>query len=113
MPGYAELARTKGHRRHFPNTTFDDFSVLLVTVSAKHRDRLRSEIAKQTDHRPDLWLFAAIEDFTPENVLYAPIMYDHSGEAGPLLDAPQPASSQRSGAIVTPSSNHPEVRYAD
>jgi hypothetical protein len=84
-PGYAELAARKTHRRHFPTTTFDDFSVLLITVSGNHRDRLRCEVAKKTEHRPDLWLFASRDEFTPEAALFGDIFHDHTGAVGPLL----------------------------
>lgn len=85
-PGYAELARRQTHRRHFPTTTCEDFSILLITVSANHRDRLRCEVAKKSDTRPDLWLFADREEFTSETALFGDVFHDHSGAVGPLLN---------------------------
>ena len=29
-PGYAELQRSRSHRKHFPETSYDDFGVLMV-----------------------------------------------------------------------------------
>lgn len=94
-PGYAELARIQGHRRHFPETTFVDFAVLIITVSANQRDRLAKEVSKKADNRPDLWLFADGTDFTPEKALYEYIFHDHQGIAGPLLQAPANDAAQR------------------
>ncbi len=85
-PGYAELARRGTHRRHFPTATCDDFSVLLITVSDNHRDRLRCEVAKKTDARPDLWLFASRDEFTADAALFGDVFYDHTGSVGPLLN---------------------------
>lgn len=88
-PGFAELVRSQGHRRHFPETTLpNDFGVLLVTVSSGQRDRIAREVAKRTNHRPDLWLFIDQADFTPEKMLYGNIAVDHLGELGSLLQLP-------------------------
>ena len=40
VKGFAELARTQGHRRHFPETNFDEFTVLLITINRGYRDLL-------------------------------------------------------------------------
>lgn len=85
MPGYDELRLTRTHRRHFPSTTFDDFSVVLLTIDRNHRDRIQREVAKKTDLHPQQWLFASREDFTPESALFGDIYVDHLTNAGPLV----------------------------
>ncbi len=90
-PGYAEVARRKLHRRHFPQTTMDDFAVLLITTDARRRDRLAQEIAKKES--PELWLFADRADVKPETFLYdETVWFNHAGEAGPLIQEPEPPS---------------------
>jgi len=107
MKGYAELARKQVHRRHFPATTFNDFSILFVTVDARHRDRVRKEVAKQTDQRPDLWLFAARDEFTPAKMLFEPVMHDHHGHVGALIERP----SVEHALDGTSSDSDQEVRH--
>ena len=46
-PGYAELQQTKGHRKHFPETSYDDFGVLMVTTSPGRRNQLAKAIDKK------------------------------------------------------------------
>lgn len=87
-PGYAELADVQGHRRHFPETTFDDFLVLIITVSSNHRDRLRREVAKKKENQPGLWLFIDQHEFTPESALYGDIAWDHQGNVSSLVQKP-------------------------
>lgn len=85
MPGYDELRLTRTHRQHFPTTTYDDFSVVLVTVDSNHRDRIQREVAKKTDLHPQNWLFAAREEFTPEAAFFDNIYTDWQANAGPLV----------------------------
>ncbi len=87
-PGFAEMAAVQGHRRHFPETTFADFVVLLITVSANQRDRIRREVAKKADHRPDLWLFVDRAEFTPESAFFGDVTWNHLGEVDSLLRKP-------------------------
>ena len=85
-PGYAELARTQAHRRHFPQTNCDEFSVLLITTDAKQRNRLAQEVGKCADARPELWLFIDRNEFAPQNVFFGPIAQDCFGQTGALLE---------------------------
>ena len=87
-PGYAELAAVQAHRRHFPETTFNDFLVLIITVSANHRDRLMREVAKKAENRPDLWMFIDQNEFTPESAIYGDIVWDHQGNVASLVARP-------------------------
>lgn len=84
-PGYQELLLTQGHRRHFPATTFDDFSILLVTINTDYRDRLQKEFARRTNQNPELWLFADRNDVAPDTVLIDDVFMDHKGTVGPLV----------------------------
>jgi hypothetical protein len=81
--GYAELAARQHHRKHFPQTTLDRFSVLFVTTTKYRRDATAKAIAKRP--RPDLWLFVDQRDVTPETFLFEPITWNHLGQAGPLV----------------------------
>lgn len=76
---------THGHRRHFPTTTFDDFSILLVTVNANYRDRICREVQKKEDMHPQLWLFAERDDVTVDRVLSDDIFHDYRKAVGPLV----------------------------
>lgn len=86
--GYAELARTCWHRKHLAGTTFDDFNVLLITTSEKHRDRLQREIAKKAEHQPELWMFADRDELAEGNPFYDPVFVDVQGRPVSLLKAP-------------------------
>lgn len=88
VKGYAELYRRQLHRNHFPHTTLEKFTVLLVTVDAFQRDQIAKEVAKQTDFEPGLWLFVDLHDLQPETFLHQPITYNCQGEAAPLLQQP-------------------------
>jgi hypothetical protein len=85
-PGFKELLITQMHRRHFPQTTAEDFTILLITIDRNHRDRIRREVAGMTDKHPELWLFCSREDFTPESALFGNIYVDHEGTLGPLIE---------------------------
>jgi hypothetical protein len=83
-PGYAAMISQSRHRRHFPTTTLEGFSVLMITMNPKHRDNLRRAFQAQPGH--ELWRFAAVQDVTPAKLLYEPIFYacgDH--EPKPLV----------------------------
>lgn len=99
-PGYDELLMTQMHRQHFPSTTFDDFGVLLVTISPNYRDRVRREVAKRTDQHPELWLFADRHDVTPESVLFQDVFVDHKGTTGPLVAKPVGESESKESRDV-------------
>lgn len=88
MPGFCELLRVQGHRRLFPQSTFEDFAVLIIAPNANRRDILRRCIAEHNDQHPDLWLFIDVSDFTPESALFGQIAYDSDGEAGSLVTPP-------------------------
>ena len=69
--GYNVLAEVSGHRRHFPETTIDTFTVLMVAPNARRRDALRKVIHEKRGAH--LWRFASVEDLTPEKLLFEPI----------------------------------------
>lgn len=92
-PGFSELLKVQGHRRFFPETTFDDFAVLFVTGSASRRDIVRTCVAQHVDKHPDLWLFVDRHDFTPEAALLGNVTHDITGHPGPLVTLPAPPNS--------------------
>lgn len=70
-PGYACLAATKLHRRHFAQA-LDEFSVLVFAPTPGWRDLLRKEFAKKES--PHLYWFAALTDLKPET-FFAPVFF--------------------------------------
>ncbi len=76
--GYAELANRKIHRKHFPETTFDNFKVLFITPIS-YRSKTTAEKIKAKP-RPDLWLCIDQHELTPESFLHEPIAVNHKGE---------------------------------
>lgn len=81
--GYAELARTLGHRKHFPETTLDRFGVLLVTTHSGRRSALQR--ALKNEEGADLWLLACQDDLTAQNFPFGEVFHDCHGVAGPLV----------------------------
>jgi hypothetical protein len=91
--GYSVLAEVSGHRRHFPETTIDTFTVLMVAPNARRRDALRKVIGEKRG--ASLWRFASQEDMQPEKLLHAPIWYPCDGEPASLIK-PNPLSEGES-----------------
>lgn len=81
--GYAEMAQRLLHRRHFPEASLDEFSVLMVTPNAKRRDLLRRAIQGKPGW--ELWRFVSAEDLQPGKLLYEPIYFTCDGGPWPLL----------------------------
>lgn len=81
--GYEAMQAMKLHRKHFPTTTVDSFTVLLVTPTPKRRDTLRDAFKDKPG--ASLWRFTTVEDITAENLLNAPIFYPSVGEAASLI----------------------------
>ena len=81
--GYAALAERQLHRKHFPQTTLDAFSVLMIAPSERRRDALKKAIREKPDAA--LWRFAAVSDLTPETFLFAPVFHPCEGEPLPLI----------------------------
>jgi len=82
-PGYVQMAESRLHRRHFPTTTFDTFTVLVVAPNPRRRDALRHAI--KTMPGAELWKFVSATELTPESVLDAPIIHPCDGEPKPLV----------------------------
>ena len=82
-PGYAAMAERHHHRRHFPETTFDTFTVLVVAPSPRRRDALRHAIANMPG--ADLWRFVSATELKPETFIDTPIVYPCDGEPRPLV----------------------------
>ena len=81
--GYAALAAKQLHRRHFPATTLDRFTVLMIAPTPKRRDALRQ--AMSTQPAASVWKFAAWSDLTKENLLTGSVFYPCVGEPASLI----------------------------
>lgn len=88
--GYRAVFERKLHRRHFA-ATLDEFAVLMIAPTPRRRDALRKAIAQKPG--TDLWRFAAVSDFTPDQVLCAPIWYSCGKiEPDPIVKRPENAN---------------------
>lgn len=82
-PGYAAMAEQQLHRRHFPDTTIDDFVVLCIAPTTRRRDALRNALrGKPGAHH---WRFAAVPDVTGESFLHGAIFFPCEGDAASLV----------------------------
>lgn len=82
-PGYATMAERHLHRKHFPTTTLDKFSVLMIAPSERRRDALKKAMREKVG--AGLWRFASVTDLTRESFLRAPIWHLCDGEPSPLI----------------------------
>jgi len=82
-PGYSELHRRQGHRKHFPETIYEDFTVLMVTTNPGRRNQLARAVSKK--ERSELWLFASQDELTADTFLYGSVTYSSTGTVGALL----------------------------
>ncbi len=93
-PGFAELARRGWHARHFPQSTIDSFTVLLITPTPRRRDGLRKALREKPG--ANLWKVASQTDITPEAFLFEPIFYPCEGDPTALVKPSSiPASEQK------------------
>ncbi|HEX3152343.1 MAG TPA: replication-relaxation family protein, partial [Gemmataceae bacterium] len=76
--GFAEMARQLLHKRHYPKTTFDTFSVLQITTSPNRRDALVRAI--KTKPGAEIWRFIAWPEITRESLIHGDIVYDCQNE---------------------------------
>ncbi|MGI8982261.1 MAG: hypothetical protein ACR2FY_23770 [Pirellulaceae bacterium] len=81
--GYEAMQAMKMHGTHFPATTLDTFTVLLIAPTPKRRDTLRDAFKDKPG--ASLWRFTSVEDLTPENLLHAPVFYPCVGESASLI----------------------------
>ena len=81
--GYAALANRNLHRKHFPETTLDNFKVLFITTTSYRCKTTAEKIRKK--QRPDLWLCINQHDLTPESFLHGTITLNHKGEQGSIV----------------------------
>jgi len=83
--GYAVMHEFGMHRRHFPASNVNSFTVLMIAPSSCRRDALRKAIHDKPGS--ELWRFAAVPDLTPQQFLHSPIFYPCVGEPVPLVKA--------------------------
>ncbi len=81
--GFDQLCKLKAHQKHFPETTFDDFRVLLVTTN-DYRAKKTVEEMKAKPGR-ELWLMMNQSNLTTTNFFTGDVAIDHDGEIGPLI----------------------------
>lgn len=82
VKGYAALADRKLHKKHFPEATIEDFTVLMFSPDRRRRDALRFALRGKAGAH--LWRFAAKDELTPENLLTEPVFFPVEGEPGSL-----------------------------
>lgn len=75
--GYAAMAERQLHRRHFPETTLDAFTVLMVAPTPARRDALRAAIHGKPG--APLWRFVAADDLP--KLPFEPVLYATEKEA--------------------------------
>jgi hypothetical protein len=95
--GYAQMLREQTHRRHFPTTTFDDFSVLQVSTTANRRDALRKAILPKDGSKA--WRFVAWPEMTAESLLHGDLIYDCEKGPRPLVRRPEGGSERGPEAV--------------
>ena len=71
--GYATMAETGMHRRHFPEATVDGFTVLMVAPTPRRRDALRKALRGKPGAK--LWRFASVDELKPERALFQAIWH--------------------------------------
>ena len=97
-PGYAEMANRKQHFKHFPASTLDGFTVILVAPNTGRRDLLRRAIKGKP--KSEIWRFVSATDLSPETFLTTPVFY--SIDAGPVpLVSLSPLLTRNSETEVT------------
>ncbi|MEL7496539.1 MAG: replication-relaxation family protein [Planctomycetota bacterium] len=73
VPGYLGLLEQQLHKRHFPTSSLERFTVLFVGENGNHRDRLKVAFAKHAD--PGRWRFASVRDLNSNSFLFEPVWY--------------------------------------
>ncbi|QDV48505.1 replication-relaxation family protein [Gimesia fumaroli] len=90
-PGYTELHRQQRHRKQFPATTLNRFTVVMVAPNEKRRDALRRAFHKKTG--ADFWRFASLTELTPQTFLHERVWYrTDSAEPQPLVKTTAPST---------------------
>lgn len=83
-PGYAELYQQGLHRRHFPTTTLNRFTVLLIAPQPDRRDAMRRAFRGKDGSQ--FWRFAAATELSRESFFHEPIWFHVDDEQpGPLV----------------------------
>ena len=81
--GYDQLKKLGLHRKHFPETTFDDFRVLFVTTNDYRAEKAVEEMQSKPGN--ELWLSMNRQNFTDDNFFVGHLSIDQRGEIGPLI----------------------------
>lgn len=81
--GYAAMLTGQRHRKHFPDTNLDQFSILVVTTSTQ-RCRAIGQALRKKPHA-DAWLLIDQSQLSTESFLHGDIVHKTNGETGPLI----------------------------
>lgn len=86
-PGYSELYAQGFHRRHFPTTTLNRFTVLLIAPHPDRRDALRRAFRGKDGSQ--FLRFSATTDLSSTSFFHGPVWFlAEDGEPGPLVKRP-------------------------
>ena len=84
IKGYRELHVRQLHRKHFPQTNVDSFTVVCIANNARRRDALRKAFANEVG--AELWKFCSATELSHETFLLELIWFPASGDAMPLVN---------------------------
>lgn len=89
--GYAAMLSGQRHRKHFPETNLDQFSVLVVTTSTQRCRAIGQALKKKPN--PEAWLLVDQNQLSADSFLHGDIVHKTDGKTGPLI---KPASESES-----------------
>ncbi|MCG8448304.1 MAG: replication-relaxation family protein [Pirellulales bacterium] len=86
--GYQELDRRELFRKHFPQTTWKHFFVLVVCPTPRWRDRFVKHLVKVAGDDAQRWKAISVEDTAPERLLFEPVVrQSNQNDLVPLIPA--------------------------
>jgi hypothetical protein len=83
-PGFVGMAEKQLHRKIFPQTNVVDFSVFSVSLTPQRRDLLRELMRNKPGAKS--WRFVCWDDWTPDKIFAAPIIYDCEKGPYPMIN---------------------------
>ncbi|MEP3479767.1 MAG: replication-relaxation family protein [Fuerstiella sp.] len=74
--GYERLLASKGHRRHFPDSTVDFFYVMFIAPTSRRADQLCRAFKKRNgdSEAAKVYRFASLNEITPNDLLFEPVL---------------------------------------
>lgn len=98
--GYSVLAERHLHKKIFPETNVDSFTVIAVTPTESRRDALRKAFADVPGKH--LWKFVSKTDLRPETFFQASVYFPVDGDPVPLIKPNQPVKQNPSVVVGEP-----------